>query len=115
MHKIVVLFIIGLISVFGSVWHNFQIVKTGRIISQKEKTFEELKLQQRILDIKIANLKSLDRIEKISKEELGLTKVLEQRIIYSKDNVSQPKVVEIITKFMGNMIPVAQAETLEKN
>ena len=85
MHRLISLLSIVILAVFCSVWQNVQIVKTGRSITQKEKILQDLRFKTRMLEIRIANLKSLERIESISKKDLGLCKAKEYRVVYLKD------------------------------
>jgi cell division protein FtsB len=104
MYRLMVVLTIVVIGVFFSVWQNVQIVKTGKKLTEKEKVLEELKLRNRMLEIKIGNLKSLSRIENISKNELGLTKIGDFRVVYLKDDSVGTRLASLSSSKKNNVI-----------
>ncbi len=87
MHKIVALLGFIILAVFCSVWQNVQIIEMGKTITEKQQVMDELLFKQRMLEVKIANLKSFDRIAQLSKEELGLSQASEYQVVYHKDKL----------------------------
>ncbi|MBU0650490.1 hypothetical protein KKC59_01115, partial [bacterium] len=90
-------------------------------LMQEEKKLEDLKLRNRMLEIKIANLSSLERIESISKAELGLTRAKEYRVVYLKSekitrvaSIPQTEAVKqnMFAKIFRKVERVAEAEEL---
>jgi len=62
-----------LIAVLFFVWLNLDNVRTGYEINKLEKKKSELTNYNRILNIEISKLRSLERIESVAKTELNLT------------------------------------------
>ncbi|OGF44534.1 MAG: hypothetical protein A2452_12905 [Candidatus Firestonebacteria bacterium RIFOXYC2_FULL_39_67] len=62
-----------LIAVLFFVWLNLDNVRTGYEINKLEKKKAELTNYNRILNIEISKLRSLERIESVAKNELNLT------------------------------------------
>lgn len=62
-----------LISVLFLVFLNLENVRTGYEINKLEKKRAELTNYNRILNIEISKLKSLERIESVAKKDLNLT------------------------------------------
>lgn len=56
----------------GIVWSNHQIVQTGYSISDLHKQKDQMSDYNRKLKVELANLTSLDRLERVAKTELGL-------------------------------------------
>ena len=112
-------------TIFCLVWQNVQIVKIGHSLTKKQKNLEKLQLNNRMLEIKVANLKSLDRIEAISKQDLGLDKEVKYETIYLKEdkrkayrirkkNKAGLSCKRSFARLFNNITPLAQAETLER-
>ena len=69
------------------VWQHIQVIKIGYKINKLQTQLEELKNKNRYLRVEVNYLKSLDRIEKIAKEELKMVKPRnEDTIIIPGDN-----------------------------
>jgi len=119
MKKITFLIVLVIGAIFGSVYEHSQIVNIGRDISQKQKFVEELELRNKILEIKVSKLKSLERIESISKSELGLDKAKEYRVVYArktfeKDERARHAIAKkgMLTSFLERVVPLAEAKTV---
>jgi cell division protein FtsB len=122
MYRLICLISLVILMVFCTVWQNVKIIKVGYDISKKEKILNELKLKNRILEVKAANLKSLDRIEEICKKEIGLAKAEEYRVIYSQQKLylSVETIKQTIlpkdtmfTKLFSHFTNIVEANTVE--
>lgn len=56
------------------VWQHIQVIKVGYRINKFQAQLEELKNKNRYLRVQANQLKSLDRIEKIAREELKMVR-----------------------------------------
>ena len=79
------------ISVLFLVFLNLENVRTGYEINKLEKKQAELTNYNRILNIEISKLKSLERIESVAKKELNLTTPdnFETLVLVRKEEVSK--------------------------
>lgn len=124
MHKLISLLFIIVLGIFCCIWQNVQIIRIGKIISEKKVVLEDLKFKNRMLEVKVANLKSLDRIENISKDKLGLTTAKEFRVVYLKNQGMFTQLADIkplgdnkksiFGKMFGDLISTAEANPLKE-
>jgi len=66
----VALIFVGIALVF--VWSNYQAVQTGYVISRLHQEQVRMMDLNRKLKVELANLTSLDRLERLAKNEMGL-------------------------------------------
>lgn len=64
------------------VWQQIQVVKVGYSINQLKLQIEERENENRSLRVKLNNLGSLKRVEKIAKERLKMINPSAENIIY---------------------------------
>ncbi len=64
------------------VWQQTQVVRVGYSINQLKLQIEERENENRTLRIKLNNLGSLERVEKIAKERLKMINPPSENIIY---------------------------------
>ncbi|MBI5555681.1 MAG: cell division protein FtsL [Elusimicrobia bacterium] len=64
------------------VWQQIQVVRVGYSINQLKLQIEERENENRSLRIKLNNLGSLERVEKIAKERLKMINPPSENIIY---------------------------------
>ncbi len=66
------------------IWQQAEAVRLGLKIGNLEKTVSILTEESKKLEIKKSSLLSLGRVEKIAKEELGLTEAQENQIFFEE-------------------------------
>lgn len=64
------------------VWQQIQVVRVGYSINQLKLQIEERENENRSLRVKLNNLGSLERVEKIAKERLNMINPPSENIIY---------------------------------
>ncbi|MDD5258700.1 MAG: cell division protein FtsL [bacterium] len=64
------------------VWQQIQVMKVGYAINQLKVQIEERENENRFLRMRISNLGSLERVEKIAKERLKMVNPPPENIIY---------------------------------
>lgn len=64
------------------VWQQIQVVKVGYNLSQLKVQIEERENENRFLRMRLSNLSSLERVEKIAKERLKMVNPPPENIIY---------------------------------
>ncbi len=64
------------------VWQQIQVVKAGYAINQLKVQIEERENENRLLRMRLSNLSSLERVEKIAKERLKMVNPPPENIIY---------------------------------
>lgn len=67
-----ILFLLVIISFLLVVWQRTQVVRLGYQLERMEATKKELLRENKALLLEVSSLTSLDRIEKIAKNHLGL-------------------------------------------
>ncbi|NOR15978.1 MAG: cell division protein FtsL [Candidatus Aminicenantes bacterium] len=63
------------------IWHQVESVRLGYEINRQEAQIAALKKEVKHLEVSKSNLLSLDRVEQISKQELGLRAARDDQII----------------------------------
>jgi len=79
----IILFILG--AVFLRVWQEMQVVKIGYKLEQLQRQYDGLLNQERILLSKRNSLMSLERVEEIANEKLGLVRPSKENLIFVVD------------------------------
>lgn len=68
------------------IWHQMESVRIGYTINELKKKVKELSEEVEKLEAKRAQLLSLERVEKVAKEELNLAEPREDQIIRDDSN-----------------------------
>ncbi|UCC39181.1 MAG: cell division protein FtsL [Candidatus Aminicenantes bacterium] len=68
------------------IWHQMEYVRIGYEIGELEEKLSALRNEVEELETQKSSLLSLERVEKIAKEELNLEKAKEEQIIYDDFN-----------------------------
>lgn len=77
------LFIILVISILTFyIWHQMESIRIGYETGELEKKIEALRKEVETLEAEKSKLLSLDRVERIAKEELKLKKPKKEQIVY---------------------------------
>jgi cell division protein FtsL len=66
------------------IWQQAEAVRLGLNIGNLEKTVATLTEETKKLEIKKSSLLSLNRVEKIAKEELGLTEAKDNQVFFEE-------------------------------
>ena len=66
------------------IWHQMESVRIGYKIGELEETVLNLRKEVEKLETKKSTLLSLERVEKIAKEELNLVEPKEEQLVYDK-------------------------------
>ena len=74
--------VFGLIFVY--VWLNIAVIRKGYLLSASQAERKHLEQKNKELRLKVGELKSLERIEKIAREKLNLSEPRESEIVWIK-------------------------------
>jgi cell division protein FtsL len=80
-------FVIGVVTFY--IWHQVESVRLGYEINQLETEIASLKKEVKNLEVQKSEKLSLDRVERISKQKLGLQAAKAEQIIRRSPNKNQ--------------------------
>ncbi|MFQ6069292.1 MAG: cell division protein FtsL [Candidatus Aminicenantales bacterium] len=84
-----ILFTLFIISIFTFyIWHQMESIRLGIETAELEQQLETLKEEVKQLKAKKAELLSLERVERLAREELDLSRPEREQIIYEDENQS---------------------------
>lgn len=110
MHRLLILIMLAVVGVFCCVWQHVQVIQLGRVMVDMQTISEELQFKKRALELKEASLSSLERIERISRNDLGLIKGKPAQTLYvsslaEKMLISEHLMTEHQAKGMATLLP----------
>ncbi len=94
MHRFFMVLGVSFVCIFCCVWQHVQWIQMGRVLTQKEETLKDLHFQVRALQLKEASLSSLERIETISCNELGLIRGRQTKVVYKVESQVKHELAE---------------------
>ena len=96
MHRLMIICGVSFVVIFCCVWQHVQWIQMGRVLTQKELVLKDIQFHLRRLELKEASLSSLERIEHISREDLGLVRGGTMKIIYKYTEATKRLLAERI-------------------
>ena len=90
MHRLYLLIFMTVIGLFCYVWQHVQLVEIGKELTNREAYIQDLETRKRILSLKVSALSSFERIEAISKGQLGLNESYVAEMVYDQTPMAEP-------------------------